>query len=784
MKLSIKAKLSISISCIVLVVLLLHMTLTYNITKDKLIEEMQQRMNVIAQQINISYKQSLQTSQAFEIQLAEKLYIASIYAADKLPAKVEEVTNEQLEKLCKELGIAHISLLHRSPDGEDIIIEKSSDLKEIGLSTRTWGYWYKAFEQMLNGEPVTVQEGQTMNHFWSGPFDVSTSSPEFMDKWGYYYDGKRDYIINPYIRDGNVDVYSELNKPDLLIRQTIRTQANVVEISALNPRAMEQIPKITLRSDGVQYIRQEDSRVLYGIYNIRDNRDIGYVREALAENKPLFYESNYQQRPIIKGFIPIQGTQSQEPYVLSVVMDFESLNAAVHDQLMRNIAIGVLLLEAVLICSYLFAGMIIKPIKSILNKVNMISAGQFDTQLNIERKDELGLLAHRINTMARNLQLSTGRLTALYEENREMKEHLESFINQSNDAIHVTDLQGQVKRVNQAFVDMFGWTEEEVVGRPLPTLPESAMEEERRSEAALVDGQSVSNRETTRLTKDGRLLDVSVSTSPIYDENGQRIAWASITRDMTSRKRMEELLRRSEKLTTVGQLAAGVAHEIRNPLTTLRGFLQLQQQTKRVNTSHVELMLSELERINLIVSEFLILAKPQAVRFQPKDVRLIMNSVLSLLDSQANLHNIEFVKRFDEDVPLVDCEENQLKQVFINIMKNAMEAMPGGGEIELIVEARGAASVIVIIKDYGIGIPAEDLSRLGDPFFTNKEKGTGLGLMVSQRIIHSHRGCIDITSELNRGTQVMVTLPAVDPSAPAGTASDRLPVPAGENRPT
>lgn len=124
MKLSIKAKLSISISCIVLVVLLLHMTLTYTITKDKLIEEMQQRMNVIAQQINISYKQSLQTSQAFEIQVAEKLYIASIYAAEKLPPRLEEVTNEQLEKLSKELGIAHISLLHRSPTGR-ILLSRS-----------------------------------------------------------------------------------------------------------------------------------------------------------------------------------------------------------------------------------------------------------------------------------------------------------------------------------------------------------------------------------------------------------------------------------------------------------------------------------------------------------------------------------------------------------------------------------------------------------------------------------------------------------------------------------
>lgn len=256
-------------------------------------------------------------------------------------------------------------------------------------------------------------------------------------------------------------------------------------------------------------------------------------------------------------------------------------------------------------------------------------------------------------------------------------------------------------------------------------------------------------------------MEVSVSTAPVRDEAGEITALISVSRDITNRNRMEELLRRSEKLTTVGQLAAGVAHEIRNPLTTLRGFLQLQQQSNKLNHRHLDLMLSELDRINLIVGEFLILAKPQAVHFQDRDVRFILGDVISLLDSQAHLHGVEFVLRASSDSAMVHCEENQLKQVFINVLKNGMEAMPNGGSIYIKLKLdEQAKRVRIEIRDEGIGIPEEMMPKLGEPFFTNKESGTGLGLMVSQRIIQSHKGMMDIKSALNRGTTVIIELPA------------------------
>lgn len=172
-------------------------------------------------------------------------------------------------------------------------------------------------------------------------------------------------------------------------------------------------------------------------------------------------------------------------------------------------------------------------------------------------------------------------------------------------------------------------------------------------------------------------------------------------------------------------------------------------------------MLSELDRINLIVGEFLILAKPQATKFQIQDVRFVLGDVISLLDSQAHLCNIVFNTSFDSEPCEIACEENQLKQVFINVLKNAIEAMPKGGEIEIEVRRQPPESIVVMIRDHGVGISEDMIPKLGDPFVTSKETGTGLGIMVSQRIIQSHQGTMDIRSAVGEGTTVTITLPAL-----------------------
>ena len=205
----------------------------------------------------------------------------------------------------------------------------------------------------------------------------------------------------------------------------------------------------------------------------------------------------------------------------------------------------------------------------------------------------------------------------------------------------------------------------------------------------------------------------------------------------------------------------GIAHEIRNPLTSIRGFIQLFQSKYTEDEQYFKLVLSELDRINLIVGEFLVLSKPTAVEFKEKEITTLIKDVVTLINTQAIMNNIQIVEEYRSVLPKVVCEENQLKQVFINLLKNAIEAMPDGGIIEVKVLEKDKDKVSIFITDQGMGIPEERIPKLGEPFYTTKEKGTGLGLMTCYKIIENHDGEMNISSEINKGTLVEILLPTI-----------------------
>jgi len=745
-------------SCSVLVILILNIALSYYTTEENLRQDSENKMVLTAKQIAISVEQNQYSAEYVKRQIGNNLWLASIMAAEELDPDIKNITNEDLVRLSKRVGVSHISLLEQTDD--DIVVNRSSDPREIGLSTKSMTYWYQAFKQLFEKHQVTIPQGQKLDHFWSDGFEYSTSSPTDIDIWGYYHDGKRNYIINPFYNNTEVDDYVKISSPDEILNKIREVNPSILEITGINPLTFAS-PDMSGDGRDTNFSKLNNRPIRFGTYQYGSvDEDHRAVVRAVRTGQNVSFVSETHDQKVLKSFIPIF-TPNESSYVISIVMDYKQISSMVSEQLVSHASISLVLLEIVIFGSYLLAGYITRPIQSILGKVNDVADGHFDFRLKIKRKDELGQLANRINAMIRNLGHYTSRLKQMYEENRAVKEHLESIINQTADAIHITDLEGKVLRVNRAFEQLYGFRSREVEGRLLKIIPPEAEEEMKQQHAQLVEGMSITSNETIWMKKDGTRVEVSVSTAPVRDEAGEITALISVSRDITSRNRMEELLRRSEKLTTVGQLAAGVAHEIRNPLTTLRGFLQLQQESNKLNHRHLDLMLSELDRINLIVGEFLILAKPQAVHFQERDIRFILGDVISLLDSQAHLHGVEFVLHASSDSAMVHCEENQLKQVFINVLKNGMEAMPNGGSIHIKLKADELAKRVRIeIKDEGIGIPEDMMSKLGEPFFTNKESGTGLGLMVSQRIIQSHKGMMDIKSVMNRGTTVIIELPA------------------------
>jgi PAS domain S-box-containing protein len=376
---------------------------------------------------------------------------------------------------------------------------------------------------------------------------------------------------------------------------------------------------------------------------------------------------------------------------------------------------------------------------------NLIKVNGIDLDINHRKKVE-ELLYH---TQEQNRKLLEKRLD-------ETEQRFKSLFVNNTDAIFTFNLEGYLLGANKAAEELIGYTFGEFKDKDWKSffLPEdhgryreyfTAAIEGKRQEFTMV-----------KLHRDGSKRVVWVKMIPIITNN-RLLGIYEICKDITEAKMAEEMIRRSDKLSVVGQLAAGVAHEIRNPLTTLKGFIQLFKSD--IDQRYVDIMVSELDRINLIVSEFLILSKPQVISYEYQDIKQIINEIIPLLEPQAHTHNIQFYIDYDVDLPSIYCEQNQLKQVFINLLKNAIEAMPDGGEIGIQAKLTNQDTLNIFIIDQGIGIDEEQIPKLGEPFFSTKEEGTGLGLMVSFRIIESHGGRMKITSEINQGTTIEICLP-------------------------
>ena len=241
----------------------------------------------------------------------------------------------------------------------------------------------------------------------------------------------------------------------------------------------------------------------------------------------------------------------------------------------------------------------------------------------------------------------------------------------------------------------------------------------------------------------------------VNDAQGSLACVIGSMRNITEMKKTEEVLRNTEKLVFAGQLAMSIAHEIRNPLTTIKGMLQLSKKNSQL--LHYNLIMSEVERMNLIVGEFLILGKPQAVQFKMERISEILQDVLHIFDFQLKRNHLIIMTESHHDSE-VECDRNQIKQVFLNLLRNSMEALPFGGKIKIELNSRDGFQTIKF-SDNGEGMSPETLINIGVPFQTTRPNGNGLGMMIVKRIISAHKGRLEIRSEIGEGTDVTLFLP-------------------------
>ncbi|MFJ7676461.1 PAS domain-containing sensor histidine kinase [Peribacillus sp. NPDC097264] len=479
-------------------------------------------------------------------------------------------------------------------------------------------------------------------------------------------------------------------------------------------------------------------------------------------------------------------------------------------------------------------------------------------------------------------KLINDRQGQVEEKVDDITKQLQSFMEQSADAISIVDLDGKTLQVNAAFEEFFGWMNDEVFGKPFPIIPDFLKESVDELHNRVKSGEQEKGFETVRQRKDGQLIDVSITLFTIRNNEDEPTALAFVYRDITNqklaeialreseeryrnlievspeaifvhrngiieymnpegarmlglsveeimgksvfqfvhpdsqdtvgkrievmrdegktvelleqkfrrfngevfygetialpiiykgrpaiqvfcrditeRKKTEELLCKTNMLSAVGQMAAGIAHEIRNPLTAIKGFLQLMGETPD-KQEYLDLSVKEVDKIERLAKEFLCLANPQLQTCEHTRIPAILDSVITLAKLQANLNDVEITMETKVDDSTVFGEPNLLKQVFTNVVNNAIEAMENGGKLHIQLDEYDPGNLVIRFIDSGSGMTEERMKHLGEPFYSTTEKGTGLGLMVSTKIIHEHQGQIKFSSEVGKGTTVDIILP-------------------------
>jgi PAS domain S-box-containing protein len=343
-----------------------------------------------------------------------------------------------------------------------------------------------------------------------------------------------------------------------------------------------------------------------------------------------------------------------------------------------------------------------------------------------------------------------------------LKDFSENIVESLNVGVLAVDLEGLVESWNTRMEQLFGVAREQAVGHQLNSL---LPEELSREINARSDEELITGIYKQRLHHLGKTLTLNVSITPLVSKSGERIGRLLLFDDVTQRERLEEQMTQTEKLTSLGLLAAGVAHEVNTPLAVISNYIQMlgkQMPDGDPRQAIIEKIVKQTFRASEIVNNLLNFSRTSATEVVDIDVNRVVEETLSLVAHPLKTSQIQVVRQLGETLPAVRGSANKLQQVFLNLFLNARDAMPGGGMLEVRTTAHNG-SVEVEIVDTGAGIAREHIHRIFDPFFTTKAsgRGTGLGLSVSYGIIKEHSGKIDVRSTVGKGTSFHVELPAV-----------------------
>lgn len=405
---------------------------------------------------------------------------------------------------------------------------------------------------------------------------------------------------------------------------------------------------------------------------------------------------------------------------------------------------------------------------AILNLIEKENQNKIDPIILLGFVDELieqifaryGMLHQE--TKMKELEFDRDRLASKLDLNQQ---YLKSILITSDSAIMMVDENEKFIAWNSGAEKIFGYSESEVIGKPSSfLLPEGEKYEKELKQIKESAKKSSFTKilETERKAKDGRILSVKLSVSKLPGNNGEYSGRAIVIKDFTEFKKLQAQIDQSEKLAVIGQLAAGVAHEIGNPLASISSLVQLLQRKTQDSFFNEQLsnIKENIDRITKIVRELVDFSRPPSYEKALQDISDIVKTAVGIVKYDKRVRKVKFETDLKPFLPKVNVAADQILQVFVNIMINALDAIQGNGTIH-VKSNHDKKNIFIDITDNGCGMDEPIIKKIFDPFFTTKEvgKGTGLGLSVSYGIIKQFNGEIKVKSKLNEGSTFTVLLP-------------------------
>lgn len=522
------------------------------------------------------------------------------------------------------------------------------------------------------------------------------------------------------------------------------------------------IKKVKIGKSGYAYLYEKNGSVMFQLpkYNPRltINEENNSSRTIYASHGGARYVLSYY--PLKK-----YNTQKNKWYLIVEEPYKEAFQVTYN---LRNYTMLLILISvfALFVLSVIMSEIITKPIKKLVAETQNIVAGNALHNIKVESKDEIGSLASSFNALLNSLQSMMQQVLDISGEAaslEDVRQYANRFFENVPSAIITVDNTGKITTFNNIAVEITKINKLDIVGKNIKSIKNSGII---NINELLVDGiekQVIYKKHIIKIKNArGEEIPLMINTSIQRDASNNIIGVIGAFKLVEEIKNLEESVIRAKNLASLGELSAGMAHEIRNPLTSIKGYAQYIKSELVGNeelSSDISVIINEVDRLNGIIDRFLIFARPRQLKLGTSDVNVIASDVIKLISKEVLDSNIQVNERYGE-IPLITLDAEQMEQAILNIVLNSIQAMHGGGSLGISTNYDEASEFAEIkISDTGRGIPPEDFDKIFEPFFTTKDKGTGLGLAICSRIIEDHKGFLEVTSTRGKGTEFIIKLP-------------------------